>query len=76
MDLRFEGRRVIVTGGGSGIGAATAAELGASGATVIVADLHDEHAAETARAITALGGRAHAVKVDVAVPCGSPLVAG
>lgn len=66
MDLRFDDRTIIVTGGGSGIGAATAEELGASGATVIVADLHLGTAEAVAAGITARGGRAHAVKVDVA----------
>ena len=37
MDLRFDGKTIIVTGGGSGIGAATCMELAASGATFIVA---------------------------------------
>lgn len=66
MDLRFDGKTIIVTGGGSGIGAATAEELGASGATVIVADLNIAHAEGIAAAITAKGGKAHAVAVDVA----------
>jgi len=66
MDLRFDGKTVIVTGGGSGIGAATAEELGASGATVIVADVNLAHAEDIARAITAKGGKAYAVAVDVA----------
>ncbi|MFV0244837.1 MAG: SDR family NAD(P)-dependent oxidoreductase [Qingshengfaniella sp.] len=66
MDLRFDGKTVIVTGGGSGIGAATAEELAASGATVIVADLNLEHAEHVSKAITGKGGVAHAVAVDVA----------
>lgn len=66
MDLRFDGKTIIVTGGGSGIGAATAEELSASGATVIVADLNFAHAEGIAAAITAKGGKAHAVAVDVA----------
>ncbi len=66
MDLRFDGKTIIVTGGGSGIGAATAEELGASGATVIVADVNLAHAEDVARTITAKGGSAHAVAVDVA----------
>ncbi|MCB1332013.1 MAG: SDR family NAD(P)-dependent oxidoreductase, partial [Maritimibacter sp.] len=39
MDLRFDDKTVIVTGGASGIGAAVVDDLAASGATVIVADL-------------------------------------
>ena len=66
MDLRFDGKTIIVTGGGSGIGAATAEELGASGATVIVADLDQANAEGVVKAIAAKGGKAHAVKVDVA----------
>ena len=36
MDIRFDVKTIIVTGAGSGIGAATAEELATSGATVIV----------------------------------------
>ncbi|MFN4128683.1 MAG: SDR family NAD(P)-dependent oxidoreductase [Paracoccaceae bacterium] len=66
MDLRFDGKTIIVTGGGSGIGAATCEELGSSGACVIVADINLDHAEGIASAITAKGGTAHAFKVDVA----------
>lgn len=66
MHLRFDGKTVIVTGGGSGIGAATAEELASSGATVIVADLHLEHAEQVATGITDKGGKAQAFAVDVA----------
>ncbi len=66
MDLRFDGKTIIVTGGGSGIGAATAEELSVSGATVIVADINLTHAEAITSAITAKGGKAHAVAVDVA----------
>lgn len=68
MDLRFDGKTIIVTGGGSGIGAATVEELGASGATVIVADLDLEHAESVAAGVRAKGGQAHAFEVDVADP--------
>lgn len=40
MDIRFDGRVGIVTGGASGIGAAVARELAQAGATLVVADLN------------------------------------
>jgi NAD(P)-dependent dehydrogenase (short-subunit alcohol dehydrogenase family) len=66
MDLRFDGKTVIVTGGGSGIGAATAEELASSGATVVVADLNLEHAEQVVKVITDKGGKAYPFAVDVA----------
>jgi NAD(P)-dependent dehydrogenase (short-subunit alcohol dehydrogenase family) len=56
----------VVTGGGSGIGFATAKLLAAHGARIAVADI-DARAAERAAAKIAAGGaQAHAVAVDVA----------
>lgn len=66
MELRFDGKTIIITGAGSGIGAATADELAASGATVVIADLDQAHAREVAKSITDKGGDAHAFTVDVA----------
>ena len=45
---RFTGKVVIVTGGGSGLGRAVAVRLGQEGGRVLVADINDEGAAETA----------------------------
>jgi 2-hydroxycyclohexanecarboxyl-CoA dehydrogenase len=45
---RFEGRNALVTGGASGIGAATVRRLAAEGARVAVADLNEEGAREIA----------------------------
>ncbi len=56
----------IVTGAGSGIGAASARRFAAEGASVVVADIRAHKAHETAEAITAEGGEAFAVAVDVA----------
>ncbi|GIW05217.1 MAG: oxidoreductase [Dehalococcoidia bacterium] len=62
---RFDGKVIVVTGGGSGIGEACAALFAARGGKVVVADLNLE-AAE--RVASEIGGEARAVHVDVADP--------
>jgi NAD(P)-dependent dehydrogenase (short-subunit alcohol dehydrogenase family) len=62
LPLRFDGRTALVTGGASGIGAATAALLSRLGATVAIADLNGP-AAEAALVET---GAVFAVNGDVA----------
>jgi NAD(P)-dependent dehydrogenase (short-subunit alcohol dehydrogenase family) len=57
---------VLVTGGGSGIGRATAQLAAERGAAVAVVDLHEGNARETAQTIEQAGGRALALTVDVA----------
>lgn len=56
----------IVTGGGSGIGAAIATRFAEEGAAVVVADRDEERAQEIARQIGGRGGRVIAQRVDVA----------
>jgi NAD(P)-dependent dehydrogenase (short-subunit alcohol dehydrogenase family) len=63
------GRSAIVTGGGSGIGKATAELLAANGAAVLVADINDS-AIAVAEAILAAGGAAAAYVGDVTDPAG------
>ena len=61
-DARFEGRRALVTGAGSGIGEATARALHAEGADVVLADAAGERVEALAGE---LGARARAVALDV-----------
>jgi len=65
MSGRFEGRSALVTGGGRGIGAATAMRFAAEGATVVISDLDIEPAEAVAARIRSEGGTALAVACDV-----------
>lgn len=56
---------VIVTGGGSGIGAAISRRLGTEGAKVVVADINRENGQAVVDGITKVGGQATSTHVDV-----------
>ncbi|VVE44811.1 2-hydroxycyclohexanecarboxyl-CoA dehydrogenase [Pandoraea morbifera] len=62
---RFEGKTVIVTGGGGGIGGATCRRLGREGAAVAVFDRDRAAAERVAGDIVAAGGRARAFACDI-----------
>jgi NAD(P)-dependent dehydrogenase (short-subunit alcohol dehydrogenase family) len=62
---KLVGRVAIVTGGGSGIGRASAELFASEGATVAVFDLRADAAEETAAKLVAEGAEAHAFGVDV-----------
>jgi 2,5-dichloro-2,5-cyclohexadiene-1,4-diol dehydrogenase 1 len=64
--VTLEGKVIIVTGGGSGIGEATASILSGAGAAVLVADCDLAGAEQTSERISQNGGTAYALKVDVA----------
>ena len=68
MSGRLDGRVALVTGGGSGIGAAACRALAKEGAAVAVTDLSPEAALAVADSISAAGGRAKAFTHDVTLP--------
>jgi len=63
---RFAQKVALVTGGGSGIGAAIARQLGKEGASVIVTDINLEAAERVAQEITVVGGTATAFAQNTA----------
>lgn len=65
---RLEGRVALVTGAGSGIGAAIAARLALEGAAVVVSDVNDEAGHAVATDIVVAGGRASYAHLDVTLP--------
>jgi 2-hydroxycyclohexanecarboxyl-CoA dehydrogenase len=65
MMNRFEGKTVVVTGGGGGIGGATCRRFAKEGARVAVFDLNPEAAEKVAAGIRAEGGQAVAIRCDI-----------
>jgi 3-oxoacyl-[acyl-carrier protein] reductase len=62
---RLEDRVAIVTGGASGLGKTFCLALAEQGASLVVADVKDKEAQQTAREIQANGGQAISIKTDV-----------
>ena len=63
--MRFEGKVVIVTGGGQGIGETYAKSFAAEGASVVIAELNKEGGQRVANEITEAGQAAFFVETDV-----------
>src|ERR671924_787127 len=62
------GKVALVTGAGRGIGAAIAGAFAEAKADIVIADLNDRSARQTADRLTVSGRRALAVTADVGVP--------
>ena len=68
MPKRFKNKVVLITGGGSGIGHATALTFAKEGAKVVVADVVDSRGKETVKMINDTGREAVFIKTDVSKP--------
>ncbi len=65
MDNGLEGKCVVVTGGGSGLGAALCHALAGAGAAVVAADVREDAADRIAASVRDAGGRCVAMRLDV-----------
>src|ERR1019366_6098432 len=63
---RLDGKVAIVTGGGGGIGGATALALAREGASVVIVDIDGARAEELAQAVNTADGDAVSVSADLA----------
>jgi all-trans-retinol dehydrogenase (NAD+) len=62
---KISDKKVLVTGGGSGVGKALSLKLAKMGAVVLVLDINLEAAQSVAQSINSSGGKAHAFHVDL-----------
>src|ERR1700722_1048771 len=68
--MTMQGKADVITGAGSGIGAACAREFAGRGVSVVLADINGAAATARADEITRSGGRARGFQVDVADEAG------
>ena len=64
--MRLESKKVIVTGGGSGIGRAICKLFTQQGASVVIADIDEDGMRQTVEQIQSEGGKCLAIHTDVA----------
>jgi 3-oxoacyl-[acyl-carrier protein] reductase len=69
--MRLDGRIVIVTGGSSGFGRATAVRVAEEGASVVIADLDEGGGRDSADLVQKAGGEAELVVGDIATESGA-----
>jgi 3-oxoacyl-[acyl-carrier protein] reductase len=65
MNMNLDGKVVVVTGAGSGMGKAAALEYGRQGCSVLVADKDPDTAGQTETEIASAGGTAKAFQMDL-----------
>lgn len=65
QNLRLEGRNVLITGAGRGIGQVIATQCAQEGANIIIAEIDLEGAEETAALVETFGRESLVLKVDV-----------
>jgi NAD(P)-dependent dehydrogenase (short-subunit alcohol dehydrogenase family) len=63
-DMRFADRSILVTGGASGIGRATARAFAREGGSVAIADVDETGGLNVAAEIASSGGKAHFIHAD------------
>lgn len=63
--MRFQGRPILISGAGRGLGEGIAHQLAAEGAVIGVADISEQSAHDVVAAIRAAGGKAHAYGGDL-----------
>jgi NAD(P)-dependent dehydrogenase (short-subunit alcohol dehydrogenase family) len=64
----LDGKAALVTGGGSGLGRASALALARAGAAVTIADVNEDGGKETAALVEQAGGEADFLRADVTQP--------
>jgi NAD(P)-dependent dehydrogenase (short-subunit alcohol dehydrogenase family) len=74
--MRFAGKVAVVTGGASGMGAATARLLARDGAAVLIAGLSSEAGQQVSKEIRAAGGQAESARTDISGPDSVHAMAG
>ena len=63
--MELKDKVAVITGGGSGIGRATAQRLAKEGAAIVIADLDEQGGAQSVKLIESAGARAMFIKADV-----------